>query len=94
MEQMVKLGSGILIGALYTYWPFDFEDLDKEGLWSRSVESMKILGDRAGSVKVFDDRLPCSEYLKTAVKRGDVVIIAGARDESLSIWAKSMTKYA
>ena len=52
------------------------------------------LGDRAGSVKVFDDRLPCGEYLKTAVQRGDVVIIAGARDESLSIWAKSMTKYA
>ena len=52
------------------------------------------LGDRAGSVKVFDDRMPCGKYLETAVKRGDVVIIAGARDESLSIWAKSLTKYA
>ena len=52
------------------------------------------LGDRAGAVKAFDDRLACSAYLDGAVKRGDVVIIAGARDESLSIWAKSLTKYA
>ena len=47
MEQMVKLGSDTLIGALYTYWPFDFEDLDKEGLWARGVESLKVLGTRA-----------------------------------------------
>jgi len=53
-----------------------------------------VLGKRAGAVKVFDDRMDCGNYLETAVKRGDVVIIAGARDESLSIWAKSLTKYA
>lgn len=52
------------------------------------------LGNRADSVKVFHDRLDCETYLKTAVKRGDVAIVAGARDESLSIWAKSLTKYA
>ena len=49
-------------------------------------------GARPDSVKVFDDRPACEEYLKTAVKRGDAVIVAGARDESLSIWAKSLTK--
>ena len=54
-------------------------------------EAMK---ERADSVKVFDDRLDCGAYLNKAVKRGDVLIIAGARDESLSIWAKSLTKYA
>jgi len=53
----------------------------------------KAPGIHADAVKVFDDRLECERYLKKAVKRGDVVIIAGARDESLSIWAKSMTKY-
>lgn len=51
------------------------------------------LGNRADAVKVFDDRLDCAAYLKKSVKRGDAVIIAGARDESLSIWAKSLTKY-
>ena len=51
-------------------------------------------GARPDSVKVFDDRLDCEGYLKKNVKRGDAVIIAGARDESLSIWAKSLTKFA
>ena len=51
------------------------------------------LGERAEAVKVFDDRLACGEYLNRAVKRGDVVIVAGARDESLPIWAKSLTEY-
>ena len=52
------------------------------------------LGDRADAVKSFGDRLDCGEYLKKTARRGDIVIIAGARDESLSIWAKSMVKYA
>ena len=51
-------------------------------------------GVNAGAVKVFDDRLSCEDYLKKTAKRGDFVIVAGARDESLSIWAKSMTKHA
>ncbi len=51
-------------------------------------------GIKADAIKSFDDRSECERYLKTAVKRGDVVIVAGARDESLSIWAKSLTKYA
>ena len=51
-------------------------------------------GANAEAVKVFDDRSSCENYLKKAVKRGDVVIVAGARDESLSIWAKTLTKRA
>ena len=51
-------------------------------------------GAKAGSILDFEDRQECERYLKQAVKRGDVVIVAGARDESLSIWAKSLTKYA
>ena len=51
-------------------------------------------GINPDSIKDFEDRQECERYLKQAVKRGDVVIVAGARDESLSIWAKSLTKYA
>lgn len=47
MHQMVKIDSKILIGALYNCWPYDFVDLDKEGLWKRAVESLKIVGDEA-----------------------------------------------
>jgi len=51
-------------------------------------------GSKAGSILDFEDRQECERYLRQAVKCGDVVIVAGARDESLSIWAKSLTKYA
>lgn len=59
---------------------------------AESCRSVPGLND--GAVRYFDDRMECESYLKTAVKWGDVVIVAGARDESLSIWAKSLTKYA
>ena len=48
----------------------------------------------ANAIRDFSDRAACRDYLETAVKRGDIVIVAGARDESLSIWAKSMTETA
>ena len=51
-------------------------------------------GVNAGAIRDFRDRTACRDYLETAVKRGDIVIVAGARDESLSIWAKSMTETA
>ena len=58
-----------------------------------AVTCRDAAGARAGSILDFDDRQECERYLKQALKRGDVVIVAGARDESLSIWAKSLTKY-
>ena len=51
-------------------------------------------GAKAGAIRDFDDRPACGDYLEKTAKRGDVVIVAGARDESLSIWAKSLTKNA
>ena len=51
-------------------------------------------GIHADAIRDFADRGECERHLETAVKRGDVVIVAGARDESLSIWAKSLTKRA
>lgn len=47
IDKMTILGSDTLIGAVYSFWPYDFEDLDKEAMWDRSVKSMKILGDYA-----------------------------------------------
>ena len=44
MRQMDKIDSRRLVGVTYTYWPNDFTDLDKPGLWARGVESIKELG--------------------------------------------------
>ena len=52
MHQMVKINCSILIGALYNHWPYDFADTDKPALWSRAVESLKIVGDEAGHLGV------------------------------------------
>ena len=47
-ENMNKLGSKILIGAIYSFWPTDFVGSDKkEEYWDRSIASLKILGDEA-----------------------------------------------
>ena len=50
LDQMVKLDCKILIGACYNHWPYDFIDIDKEALWARAVECMKIVGDHADSL--------------------------------------------
>ena len=44
MKQMDKLGSRALVGVLNTYWPCEFDDLDKPAIWARGVESVKTLG--------------------------------------------------
>ena len=50
LDQMVKIDCKILIGACYNHWPYDFVDIDKEALWARAVECMKIVGDHADSL--------------------------------------------
>lgn len=52
MHKMDKLDSRSLIGVLYTYWPNDFQDLDKEAIWGRGVESLKALGKTAESLNI------------------------------------------
>ena len=52
------------------------------------------LGTRADAVKTFGARDACAAHLAETLKTGDVAVVAGARDESLSIWAKSLTKTA
>lgn len=41
IRQMKYLDAKTFIGAMYSYWPSDFTDTDKEGNWERSVDSMK-----------------------------------------------------
>ena len=46
-QAMLKMNCHKLIGALYSCWPPDFSDPDKETLWKNGVESLKIMGKRA-----------------------------------------------
>lgn len=41
---MDKIDSRSLVGAMYSFWPCDFEEVDKEGAWERSIEGMKEVG--------------------------------------------------
>ena len=43
MRAMNLLGSRILVGVQYTYWPNDFSDLDKTAIWQRGVDSVRRL---------------------------------------------------
>ena len=52
MKKMDRLDSRALVGVMYTYWPNDFTDLDKEGAWARGVESVKQLGKVASDLGI------------------------------------------
>ena len=52
MKKMDVLGSRILAGVMYTYWPNEFDDLDKDATWERSVLSVKRLGDVADTLGI------------------------------------------
>ena len=52
MKKMDRLDSRSLVGVMYTYWPNDFTDLDKEGAWARGVESVKRLGRVASELGI------------------------------------------
>jgi len=44
MKAMDRLDSRVLVGVTYTYWPGQFDDLDKPAIWSRGVNSIKQVG--------------------------------------------------
>ena len=52
MKQMGKLDSHTLAGVMYTYWPCEFDDLDKPAIWARGVESVKKLGEVADDLGI------------------------------------------
>ncbi len=53
MKRMKMIGSNKLIGAIYSNWPSDFTDTDKEGAWGRSIESLKILAKTAEELDIY-----------------------------------------
>ena len=47
-DNMAKLGSKVLVGAIYSFWPTDFKGADdKAGAWERSIACLKELGPYA-----------------------------------------------
>ena len=52
LKNMTKINSKSLIGAIYSFWPNDFVDVDKEGAWERSIEQMKKLGKVAEDLDI------------------------------------------
>jgi len=52
MKAMDRLDSRALVGVMYTYWPCEFDDLDKPAIWERGVESVKELGKVAGDLGI------------------------------------------
>jgi len=52
MEAMDKCGCRTLIGAINSFWPYDFEDLDKKAVWDRGVESLKKMAKKAEQLNI------------------------------------------
>lgn len=52
MEAMDKIDSRILAGAMYSYWPCDFQTTDKEAAWNRSIKAMKEVAKAAESLGI------------------------------------------
>lgn len=42
-ENMSKLGSKVLVGAIYSFWPTDYLETDKETAWKRSIACLQEL---------------------------------------------------
>ncbi len=47
LKKMQIINSKILVGAIYSYWPSDFMETDKESAWERSIECLKEISETA-----------------------------------------------
>lgn len=52
MKAMDRIGCRRIVGVMYSHWPYDFEDLDKEAVWDRGVMSVKELGKTAQELNI------------------------------------------
>ncbi|MDF2514581.1 MAG: sugar phosphate isomerase/epimerase, partial [Herbinix sp.] len=52
LHNMKKLGSKSLVGAIYSYWPADFADTDKEAAWERSIACLQELSKTAEELDI------------------------------------------
>ncbi|MGL6202197.1 MAG: sugar phosphate isomerase/epimerase family protein [Lachnospiraceae bacterium] len=51
-ETMAKLDIHLIGGALYSYWPMDFTNVNKEEDWKYSVEGMQLLAPAAAEYDI------------------------------------------
>lgn len=49
VKKMDVIKSPTLAGAIYSFWPTDFVDIDKEAAWERSIPLLRELGNVAES---------------------------------------------
>lgn len=47
LHKMSQIESSVLAGAIYSFWPTDFVDTDKEAAWERSIPMLKEVGNIA-----------------------------------------------
>ncbi len=47
LKNMHKIGSPVIAGAIYSFWPSDFVEIDKKAAWERSIPLLKEIGDVA-----------------------------------------------
>lgn len=52
MQAMDRLDSRVLAGVLYSYWPCDFIDVDKEAAWELGVKSCRELSKTADALGI------------------------------------------
>ncbi len=47
VKNMAAIHSPVLAGAIYSFWPSDFSETDKEAAWERSIPLIRSLGNCA-----------------------------------------------
>lgn len=52
VKKMAVIHSPVLAGAIYSFWPSDFAETDKEAAWERSIPLLRKLGDTAGDLGI------------------------------------------
>lgn len=72
MKAMDRIDSRTIVGVIYSFWPCDFIDTDKDAAWSRGVESVKKLCNVAGQLGI--------DYCLEVVNRFETFILNTAAE--------------
>ncbi len=79
MDAMVKIGSKVIVGITFAYWPVDYTlPMDKKQDWAQAVKSVRELADYAAKYDItftlevvnrfeqylFNDAAECIEFIK------------------------------
>lgn len=72
MKVMDRIDSRSIVGVMYSYWPCDFQDVDKPAAWDRGVQSVKRLCKVAEDLGI--------EYCMEVVNRFETFILNTAAE--------------